>query len=62
MGKEIRIFLSGIANSLNANGYYKIVTPPRKLGEITTKINIKRKKNQERINKVIDAKIKEHEA
>jgi len=33
MGKELRLFLVGIANSLNPNGYNNIVTPPRELGE-----------------------------
>lgn len=54
MGNEIRLILAGIANSLNSNGYYNIVTPPRKLGETATMINKKRAKNYKRIQKVTD--------
>lgn len=56
MGSEIRLFLKGIANSLNPDGYYHVVSSPRKLGETTTKINSKRKKNHNRIKKVVDEK------
>jgi len=59
MSNKIRIFMIGIANSLNTQGYYNIVSSPRNLGETTKRINIKRKKNHMRIKKVIDAKINE---
>ena len=62
MSREIKIFLAGIANSLNIYGYNNIVTPTKKLGEISTKVNTKRRRNQNRINKVVDAKIKEYTA
>ena len=56
MSNEIKIFLKGIANSLNPDGYYHIVSSPRTLGETTEKINLKRKKNHNRIKKVINEK------
>ena len=59
MGRSLRIFLSGIANSLNSNGYNNIVTPANKLGETASKINSMRKKNNDRINKVVNGKIAE---
>ena len=59
MGNEIKIFLSGIANSLKADGYYHVVTSPKKMGETTTKINTKRAKNHRRIKKVVDERIAE---
>jgi len=59
MSDEIRVLLKSIANSLQLNGYYHVVSSPRKLGETTIKINNKRKKNHKRINKVVDEKIAE---
>lgn len=44
MGKELKLFLVGIANSFNPNGYNNIVTPPRKLGESSRIFNTKLKK------------------
>ena len=57
MGKHLRIFLNGIANSLNPDGYNNIVSPTKKLGESASKINAKREKNQKRVNRVVDARI-----
>jgi len=62
MSEEIRLFLNGIANSLNINGYSNIVTSSKKMGEITTKVNTKREKNQSRLNKVVNAKLSEYTA
>lgn len=59
MGKGFIIFLNGIANSLNPNGYNNIVSSTKKLGESTSKINTKRKINQDKINKVVDVRITE---
>ncbi len=59
MSNEIKIFLNGIANSLKIDGYYHVVTSPRKMGEITTKINYKRSKSHKRIKKVVDERITE---
>jgi len=59
MGRQLRIFLNGIANSLNPNGYNNIVSPTKKIGESASKINTKRKINQKRINKVVDVRIAE---
>ena len=59
MSDEIKIFLKSIANSLQPDGYYHIVSSPKKLGEATTTINNKRKKNHNRINKVVDEQIAE---
>ena len=59
MGNEIKIFLAGIANSLNANGYYHIVTAPKDIGTAITTINSKRKKQHRRMKKVIDERISE---
>jgi len=57
MGREIRLILSGIANSLNPNGYYNVVTPPRKLNETATKINSKRKSNYKKLQRQTDERI-----
>ncbi len=57
MGKTMRMFLSGIANSLNPIGYDNIVSPSRKIGESASRINTKREKNQERIDKVAYSRI-----
>jgi hypothetical protein len=43
MGKELKLFLIGISNSFNPNGYNNIVTPPRKLGESSHIFNKKLK-------------------
>ncbi|MFA7570903.1 MAG: hypothetical protein WCY75_06675 [Sulfurimonadaceae bacterium] len=59
MGKTLRIFLSGIANSLNSDGYNNIVAPSNRLGEIASRINSTRRKNHNRINKVVNGKISE---
>lgn len=59
MGRSLKIFLSGIANSLNSNGYNNIVTPSNKLGETALRINSTRRKNHKRINKVVNGKIAE---
>lgn len=59
MGTHLRIFLNGIANSLNPDGYNNIVSPTKKLGESASKINTKRKKNQKRMNRIVDVKIAE---
>lgn len=58
MGNKIRLFLNVISNSLNPDGYNQIVSV-RNLGETTSLINEKRKKNHNRINKVVNGKIKE---
>lgn len=58
MGNKIKIFFNVISNSLNPDGYNQVVTI-RTLGENTSLINSKRKKNQNRIDKVINDKIKE---
>ncbi|WP_152018440.1 hypothetical protein [Aliarcobacter butzleri] len=58
MGNKIKIFFNVISNSLNPDGYNQIVTI-KTLGENTSSINSKREKNQNRINKVINGKIKE---
>jgi hypothetical protein len=59
MGRTIRIFLNGIANSLNPNGYNNIVSPTREIGESASRINAKRETNNRRINKVTDVRITE---
>ena len=59
MGNEIKIFLTGIANSLNTDGYYRIVTAPKNIGTTTTIINSKRKKHHKRMKKVVDERISE---
>lgn len=41
MGTQIRLFLNGIANSLNPDGYNYIVTSTRKLGDSTKIISKK---------------------
>ncbi|MCB4743906.1 MAG: hypothetical protein LGB54_01360 [Sulfurovum sp.] len=55
MSDGIKLFLNGIANSLNTNGYYHIVTPPKKMGVTTKKINAERSK----IHKIKERKINE---
>ena len=57
MGKEIKIFLTGIANSLKTDGYYHIVTPPKELGKTTTEVNLKRAKSHRRIKRKTDERI-----
>lgn len=59
MGKSIRIFLNGIANSLNPDGYNNIVSPTKKLGESASRISDKREKNYRRISKVTDVRTAE---
>ncbi len=53
MGTQIRLFFSGIVNSLNPDGYKCIVTPTRKLGDstkiIAKKTRLVRKNNSFRI-------------
>ncbi len=59
MGKEIRLILSSITNSLNSNGYYNVVTPTKRLGQIMKDTNHKRSKSSRRLAKVTDARIRE---
>lgn len=59
MSSNIKIFLKTIATSLQPNSYYHIVSSPKKLGETTTKINTKREKNHNRINRVVNERIRE---
>ena len=59
MGKNLKRIFLGIANSLNSNGYNNIVSPSNKLGETTSRINSVRRKNHNRVNKVVNGKIAE---
>lgn len=54
MGQNVRLFLCGLANSFNPNGYYNIVTPPRKLGESSSLLNKKLKKRYKKVLKESD--------
>lgn len=60
MSKEIMLFLNGIASSLNPDGYHNVVTSPKKLGEISTKIYKKRERNQKRISKAVELKYEQY--
>lgn len=47
MSENIKVFFSGIVNSLNQDGYYSVVTPPRKLGLSTKDITSNRRKKHQ---------------
>jgi len=47
MSENIKIFFSGIVNSLNPDGYYNVVTPPRKLGLSARHITSNRRKKHQ---------------
>lgn len=50
MSENIKLFFNGIVNSLNQDGYYNVVTPPRKIGLSAKYItNSRRKKHQSKI-------------
>lgn len=59
MGKNIRIFFTGIANSFRSDAYYATVTPTKRFGEIIKDTNNKRAKSSRRISKVTDCEIRE---
>jgi|GEM_PF-1303915 len=55
---RIKLFFDVISNSLNPNSYDKLVSL-KSLNENRLHINTKREKKYNRINKVVNAKIKQ---
>jgi hypothetical protein len=57
MSENIKLFFNGIVNSLNPDGYYNVVTPPRKLGLSARDVtNNRRKKHQSKIVRINNAR------
>mgnify|MGYP003957261971 FL=1 len=53
MSESIKLFFSGIVNSLNSDGYYNVVTAPKKMGSCARDITNSRKvKHQNKVIKV----------
>lgn len=57
MSESIKLFLCGIANSINPDGYHNVVTRPKRLGEISSRIKTKRVKVYKKANKEINGRI-----
>jgi hypothetical protein len=47
MSENIKIFFSGIVNSLNPDAYYSVVMPPRKLGLSAQNITCHRRRRHQ---------------
>ena len=57
MSENIKLFFNGIVNSLNPDGYYSVVTPPRKLGFSARHVTShRRKKHQSKIVRINKAR------
>ena len=61
MGKELKLFFIGIANSFVDDSYDNIVTPNKGLGSIIRDTNYKRGKASRRISKVTTRRLSELE-
>jgi len=54
MVNELKLFLTGFANGFREDGYSNIVNPPKKFGEIASSLDKKRRRNHNRLIRVIN--------
>ena len=57
MSEGIKLFLFGIANSLRVDGYHNVVQEPKKLWDLSSKINREREREYKKVVKTTNKKI-----
>lgn len=57
MSRELKMFFIGISNAFRSDGYSNIVDQPKRLGEVSTKVNKRLGKKYKKVYREYDEQI-----